>query len=216
MSALTALVSLVVRRAEIIPSGYRTLTKLGNLRHISFNSCRHLPACLSQLTALEHITIYNPILEVSPEEAEVDSLRAALPRLTNLTSLFFSPLPGMDSPPAELAGLSLASFAWWGDCPEGYRVPIGAWLANLRGLRLPARVLAISMQQLKAAQQLAWLTVSHADACPDGTIAIIRWAVHFPSLQRLTINGTSLPCSVCDALLDAQRHRPGLLFKVKQ
>lgn len=55
LSVLTRLDTLVLEFGEYTPEGYDVCTTLPSLRHLELTECTELPACLSQLTGLQHL-----------------------------------------------------------------------------------------------------------------------------------------------------------------
>jgi hypothetical protein len=127
-------------------------------------------------------------------------VEAALQQLSQPQHLALGPnISGLNSPPEALACLpALRTLCW----RQGGRVdvsalsilPAGPWLTSLQRLPAPA-----------AAQQLELLGVESVGGDEAAMLAVIRWAVHHPSLLHLLLETDAMPAALCDAVLETQR-----------
>ena len=185
MADLTRLHSLKLRRAGSLPSGFPVLTRLGSLRRLALSDS-HLPACLSQLTGLEALSI--DAFEDTPDITErAATLVHSMSLLTNLTHLA---LAGFATPGLEAAFPSLRRLRslWWFTCaePEAEALPAGGWLGSLQRLAMPIRELHGSLPALGSAHGLRILGID-AYECSDLLPAVLRWTAQRPSLEEVVL-----------------------------
>ena len=211
MAALTNLRQLHLAFADYGSDGYAPLAALRSLRGLGLDSVK-LPANLWQLTWLESLRVVDQmdVWEDDPEQRAI--LLSALPHLARLRYVAVPLMPGLESLPAALAGLSqLHTFIWQyrGPQPADAALPVGPWLGSLRRLAAPAFVLANSLHLLEAAPRLQHLVVTVVDEQP--TLCILLRAARFPSLLRLSLaTSNKLPAVLYPAAFEAQRQRPSL------
>ena len=123
-------------------------------------------------------------------------LRAALPRLRQLTYLTLGNVQGLPTPPAELADLpSLRCLCWESGCRSDEEVtpllPAGPWLTGLTHLGMQRSALLPNLPLLAAAAtRLEILTV--IEPCrllaPDGLSETLKWAEQQPALHTLELS----------------------------
>lgn len=225
-------------------SSYSPLAQLTSLTRLTLKTCDAIPACLSQLTTLEHCRLKDtPTYSVDDAQEEEDgtpvvdgstgSIGAALAPLTRLTTLiidhsecedFFIRL---DRPPTGLAGLGqLRQLAFLVNRnPIDTSLPAGPWLSSLQTLVLPAAVAKHNLGLLDTASKLSslWVTDNPRDAEDEkDTVScitmILCWGACHPSLQRIVLNFSPdwrVPAVVYDASLDALGRKPTLRIERK-
>ena len=216
VAALPRLAELMLFDAYYDRHSYSPLTQLTGLTRLHLVHCRHVPACLSQLTGLKALAC---------EDARADDIQpweTVLPRLTRLTFLALTQMSGQLSV-APLASLTNLRSLYWqaGNVVHGTALPSGPWLAGLRRLFCsPTWLLEASLPALAGgAQQLELLVLrAFEDGQVDATERIIHWAAGRPSMRKVllvTEHGRSgqMPFPVCAAALEAQRRRPDMLVQ---
>ena len=215
LTALTRLHSLFLN-GNVRPNGFTALTALRSLRRLALSCCTYLPACLSQLTGLEALTIDDP--EGCREDLEEDvAVAAVVQAVGQLTSLTHLALVHYDAQGLEqtLPFLTRLRSLWWlpYELPLSAPLPAGAWLTNLRRLALPMWQLHSSLAALGSACQLQALAIGGiAASCSNSLLpAVLRWAARRPALEDLILDisneglGNHLPY-----ILELQRSAPRL------
>ena len=215
LTALTRLDRLRLKWMIHPGSGYTTLTALSSLRRLALSSCRHLPACLSQLTGLEALSIDDPERCREDSEEELSAVVEAVGLLTSLTHLAFAHYdpPGLEEALPRLPRLR----SLW--ClpirpPVEEALPAGGWLTNLQRLGLPIRHLHNSLPALASARQLQTLAINafaedHAE--PDLLPGVLRWAAQRPALREVFVDiSDSDLCRQFPTIMEVQRSVPSL------
>lgn len=223
VATVTNLQQLRLEEVQYQGDGYAPLAGLRSLRLLALRDHFCIPDNLSQLTWLEALSLIETSCTTTARALQASSiLLEALPRLTRLGHLALTSIAGVDSPPLELAGLGrLHTFVWLdGDpsTPADAVLPAGPWLGSMRRMGAPAHLLANSSHLLGGAPCLEHLAVivdsEHAE--PAHTQDILRSAVYWPSLRKLSLASTSregggeLPAALVAAAFQAQCDRPSL------
>jgi len=215
MSQLTRLHTLSLRYVNSDSDSYAPLRALrSSLRRLALATCYYLPACLPEMTGLEALLVD----DCEAEEAATagDVVIAALPRLTHLTFLALSTMPGMEEPPAALASTtSLRSFHWLLHMGNQDAVPAGPWLSGLERLEAPLQLLTNSLPALHSASRLHHLGVRCSAASSLQQLSpLLSWAASHPTLQRLVLAANPpLRAAAFSDVSAAQRRNPRLAIE---
>lgn len=194
ISFLTGLRELGLDGVSCPPADYSLLCPLSNLRRLLISSGTALPPALPTLTSLEALAFSGK--HFTSGSANAALLRAALPRLRQLTYLTLGNVQGLPTPPAELADLpSLRCLCWESGCRSDEEVtpllPAGPWLTGLTHLGMQRSALLPNLPLLAAAAtRLEILTV--IEPCrllaPDGLSETLKWAEQQPALHTLELS----------------------------
>ncbi len=208
--ALSNLAQLTFVESFFKATDYNPLQQLSSsLRRLElFRTSSALPAVLPQLTLREAL-----VIRTVGKIANSEVLGASLAALTRLTCLEVDGSIDV-ALPAELNALSRLQRLSWNtafECAHAQLVPVpgGAWLRSVVSLRLPAVVLALSLQRLAMAGQLEELQLELSCSKAADAHTVLSWAAQQDSLRRLELSHLWAADLVNDALL-LQRHRPSL------
>lgn len=170
-----------------------------------------VPACLSQMSRLEALSLTNPT-------GSVGTLTAALPRLQHLTGLMLSVITGPELLAQLASHTNLHSLAWV-ESNSGH-LPVGPWLSSLRRLAAPSDMLAASLLALAASTRLEFLGFfdSYLGDFLKTPQATATWTVvgGLPALRRLAVHAIDVydaESSMGQAFVDVVHHNPALHFE---
>jgi hypothetical protein len=217
MTALTRLHSFYLN-GNVWHNGITALTALSSLRRLALSSCTFLPACLSQLTGLEALSIGDPESCRDDSAEDAATVVQAVSLLTNLTHLALARYD-VGGPGQILPSLPRLRSLWWLrfglQPPMGGLLPAFGWLTKLQRLALPIHYLHSCLAALTGACQLQTLAVdANAPEEPDlsGLLpGVLRWAAQRPDLTELflEISDKNL-IRHFPAVMDVQRAVPSL------
>lgn len=228
LTALTQLQCLHLEKTPCPGSRYALLTQLRSLKTLELVVGWHIPACLSQLTQLEALLLYTPIMGAAARAAaEMEGAIHALGWLQQLTRLEVKTTAALPASGLEQIVASLAQLQQLGLTSRqasGASLPAGPALATLRCLHLEATIEARSLPALSAATRLLRLVLrpaEDADMRPLAELyrAVLRWAPWQPELEQLVLGISHRVAhwdvvSVAGAALAAQRLNPSLCIEV--
>jgi hypothetical protein len=183
---------------------------------------------LTQLKVLE-------INRWSPFEAntDYDSLKAALPRLTQLTGLRLYDMGSSLRDFQPLADLSSLQWLYLNNSARhlwNMPVPLGPWQRSLRHLITPFDVVQCSLPFLQGAERLQRITFTRLPSflwfgTEKQRGAFWTWAAEHPSLECLGFPTHEdyddydahepLEGELLEAVLDLKQRRPGLRIKTE-
>jgi hypothetical protein len=168
-----------------LSSGYTVLTGLSSLRQLTMTSCTHLPACLSQLTGLEALTIDDREEHIADADAAEATIVQAVGQLRNLPHLAVINVKaeGLEQTFPSLS--RLCQLGWLTlDPTTDAALPAGGWLTDLRRLALSICQLHNSLEALESARQLQALALN-IDENSELLPRVLRWAARRPALTEL-------------------------------
>jgi hypothetical protein len=206
VTSLTRLQRLTLREFRCDLGSYAALLQLSTLTALHMatkypEAPLQLPACLPQLTSLKVLRLVNS------EQHDMELARA-LPSLQQLTALGFDQLTS--SVAATLPTLpQLSVFAC--SAADDAALPAGAWLARLRLLAAPAKLVTGGPLQEGAEQLELAVGFAHDQAV---IAELVQWAHQRSQLRTLLVDvsscvhelGTAQPEQLCAA----QCGEPGL------
>lgn len=186
VSSLTGLQALgLIRYGPLELEGYTVLPSLTRLRRLALASVKHLPPSLPTLTNLEALSV-DDSWSLTDEATAGALLLEALPRLSRLTHLALTTLPGLDGPPAVLANMTqLRSFFWWAPAA---RLPPGPWLAGLTRMGMAAGELLASLPLLAAAATRLERLVALGRGSLEDCEALVEAAEAMPTVRLLELD----------------------------
>ena len=176
ISQLSRLQALGLHLTSYTSEGYAPLTALPALRRLSLERAT-VPTCLSQLTRLEALSVWDELGE-GMEEEEANLLAAGLPHLTRLTHLVLS--AGAGQAAAALSSLPRLQTLFWEDEQS---LPPGPYLRSLQRLDTTLPALLASVPALAGAAALETIglhcgrssphQLAAALCCADCTLTVI-------------------------------------------
>lgn len=194
ISKLSRLQALGLHYTNYGHDSYASLAALPAVRRLSLEAFAPVPACLSQLTRLEALSIWDSAELLGDETAML--LQAALPHLSCLTHLAISAGAGQAAAALALASLPrLQHLVWEGEGEEEQSLPPGPYLRSLRSLRrldTSPLVLLGSLPALAGATALECVGLSCSTSSPQQlAAAALRCADRLPAAQELQLDVNS-------------------------